>query len=401
MTDTTEIVWSPQQQSAIDMISDWLVDGGQQVFRCFGFAGTGKTTLTKQAVIDEGGLVLYGAFTGKAASVMRRHGTPASTIHQMIYNLEPPDAAKYRRVRDEYKVTPTPELKAKLSDLRQPQFVLNHDSPAAEASLIVLDEVSMVYEEMAKDLLSFNVPILVLGDPGQLPPVRGTGYFTETEPDVMLTEIHRQAEGNPIITLATMARTGEPISAGEYGQWSSVIERVKWTAEMALATDQILVGKHRTRRAINKRVRSLRGYDGIYPLVGEKLICLRNDHRKGILNGIMGEVLEVGKLEPFSIPLKLKLEDGRKVELEALRAHFDEYENEGALEEFDTTYPFWVRKNVAEFDFGYAITVHKSQGSQWDHVTLVDDRFGRDPETRSRWLYTAITRAVETITIVR
>jgi len=84
-----------------------------------------------------------------------------------------------------------------------------------------------------------------------------------------------------------------------------------------------------------------------------------------------------------------------------LLAHFDEYDNEGALEELDDKYPYWVRKGTVEFDYAYAITVHKAQGSQWDHVTVFDDGFGRDVDTRKRWLYTALTRAVETLTLIR
>ena len=70
----------------------------------------------------------------------------------------------------------------------------------------MIDECSMVDEELGRDLLSFGKPILVLGDPAQLPPVKGGGFFTETAPDVMLTEIHRQAEGSAIIRASRAAR---------------------------------------------------------------------------------------------------------------------------------------------------------------------------------------------------
>ena len=100
--------------------------------------------------------------------------------------------------------------------MKKPRFALNPQSDAADARLIVLDEVSMVGEEMARDLMSFGKPILVLGDPGQLPPIKGEGAFTSDAPDVMLTEIHRQAAESAIIRLATMARQGEPIGFGEY-----------------------------------------------------------------------------------------------------------------------------------------------------------------------------------------
>ena len=100
--------------------------------------------------------------------------------------------------------------------MKRPRFALNPKSDAAYAKLIVLDEVSMVGEEMARDLMSFGKPILVLGDPGQLPPIQGEGAFTKDAPDIMLTEIHRQASESAIIRLATMARQGQPIGFGQY-----------------------------------------------------------------------------------------------------------------------------------------------------------------------------------------
>lgn len=397
--------WSPQQTDAIGKAQSWLnSSSSDQIFRLFGYAGTGKTTLLRHLVEGVKGSILYGAYTGKAAHVMRKNGIPASTIHQMIYNVEPPNAAEFSRLKQELKSVSDPEETAKLRELirelSQPSFNVNMDSAAAGARLIVLDEVSMVYEEMAKDLLGFDVPILVLGDPGQLPPVKGTGYFTEAQPDVMLTEIHRQAADNPIIKLATMARKGQSIDYGEYGD-SSVIRRYDWIKERAMRADQVLTGKNATRRTLNLKLRGLHRHTDELPEVGEKLICLKNIHDKGLLNGMQCHVVEVGEDLGISVALKLEMENGRELELVVTKAHFEEYYNRGAVEDYNTNYPYWMRKHHAEFDYGYAITVHKSQGSQWDHVTLVDDRFGRDPETRNRWLYTAITRAAETITIVR
>ncbi|MGZ5999644.1 MAG: ATP-binding domain-containing protein, partial [Rhizomicrobium sp.] len=57
------------------------------------------------------------------------------------------------------------------------------------------------------------------------------------------------------------------------------------------------------------------------------------------------------------------------------------------------------RKKYDEFDYGYVLTVHKAQGSQWDDVVLFDESFAF-PESRARWLYTGITRAAKTLTVV-
>ena len=136
------------------------------------------------------GKVLFAAFTGKAALVMRSKGCErASTIHSLIY-------------------------KTRESGEEMPSFDLWDDAPASKASLIVIDECSMVDAELGRDLMSFGVPLLVLGDPAQLPPIQGGGFFTDAEPDAMLTEVHRQAEDNPIIRLSMDIRDGRDLEPG-------------------------------------------------------------------------------------------------------------------------------------------------------------------------------------------
>src|SRR3954453_15882830 len=181
---------SPQQDDALQAVSRWMKAGRPQVFRLFGYAGTGKTTLARQIAEAVDGDVLFAAFTGKAAQVMRNKGCAnARTIHSLIY-----------RPRGEKPEAETGEM--------QPAFSLNRASAVGKAKLIVVDECSMVDEALGRDLLSFGTPVLVLGDPGQLPPISGGGYFTNAEPDVVLTEVHRQARDNPIVQLAQTVREG-------------------------------------------------------------------------------------------------------------------------------------------------------------------------------------------------
>ena len=181
------------------------------------------------------GGVLFAAFTGKAALVMTRKGTPASTIHSLIYRVSEATEEEIERVEKElaqlkaglFLMGPAEHafarmqiarLELRLAHIHEPRFILNDQSAVRDCDLIVLDEVSMVGEEMANDLLAFGKPILVLGDPGQLPPINGEGAFTNAAPDVMLHEIHRQAGESAIIRLATMARQGDAIAQGAHDE---------------------------------------------------------------------------------------------------------------------------------------------------------------------------------------
>jgi len=362
------MTWSPQQDAALKAVAEWLRRGDRPVFRLFGYAGTGKTTLAKHIAEGVEGEVSFGAYTGKAALVLRTKGCPdASTIHSMIY-------------------------RSRESDEGGPQFVLNRQSPVAKASLIIIDECSMVDEELGRDLLSFGQPVLVLGDPAQLPPVKGGGFFTEAEPDVMLTEVHRQARGNPIVHMSMKVREGGRLEPGVYGE-SRVIHRREVDAGIVMAADQVLVGLNKTRRLYNTRLRELNGYHAPMPAAGEKLVCLRNDKTKGLLNGGTWSIQALRGIRNDFVRMDVLPDDDarrRSVEVAVHKAFF-----EGTEEEV----PFVLRRESDEFTYGYALTVHKAQGSQWDELVLFDESYAFR-EHRSRWLYTGLTRAAEKVTVV-
>lgn len=363
--------WSGQQAAALKAVSEWLRDKrSKQVFRLFGYAGTGKTTLAMELASSAPGTVCFAAFTGKASLVLRQKGCEgASTIHSLIYKLIDDGDG-------------------------DPVFKLNPDSAASMASLIVIDEVSMVDEELGRDLLSFGTKVLVLGDPAQLPPVKGTGFFISEDPDIMLTEIHRQARDNPIIHLSMLAREGRRLTPGDYGN-SKVITRSQLEQSEVLKSDQVLIGLNKTRRAFNARIRHLNGRDSMTPLAGDRLVCLRNNREKGLLNGGIWTApadsrqqddivsLEVESVDDPSIAYPVSVE----IPIEFFKG------TEASLD--------WrKRRNHDEFDYGYALTVHKAQGSQWGNVMLFDESASfRD--SRNNWLYTGITRAAERITIVQ
>jgi exodeoxyribonuclease-5 len=413
--------WSPQQADALAEVGAWLTDvargNAEPVFKLFGYAGTGKSTLAKhigQIEQDGGGYCQFAAFTGKAAVVLRRKGcTNARTLHSLIYSPHEKSKEALQELEDKYKLAVRNygadhaearavqvEIDMEKERLQQPGFTLKQDAltlrdydgmPTGDRiSLFVIDECSMVDSKLGTDLLSYGVPVLVLGDPAQLPPVGGGGFFTEGRPNVLLTEIHRQAADNPIIALATNVRSGRGLDEGTYGE-SRVVPKGALSQDDWLAADQILVGRNNTRALINARVRQLRGYEGFLPLPGEKLVCLRNNREAGLLNGSLWECVESVDHETgttFAMRVRSLDGDDRIIECEAHKAHF-----------FGEKLDDWTdRMRANEFDFGYALTVHKSQGSQWDNVLLYDEWKMRD---RQQWLYTGITRAAQKITVVQ
>jgi len=368
--------FSPHQDAALKAVGDWLKakpgrSGTPQVFRLFGYAGTGKTTLARHIAEGVDGEVKFAAFTGKAALVMRNKGCDnASTIHSLIY-------------------------RARESGEEQPSFELWDDAPASKAKLIVIDECSMVDADMGRDLLSFDCPLLVLGDPAQLPPIQGGGFFTADEPDAMLTEVHRQAQDDPIVRMSMDVREGRALEYGSFGD-SEVIPRSDLDPDRVMKADQVLVGRNNTRRAYNMRMRQRQNIEDPLPIAGDKLVCLRNNRKKGLFNGGLWRVRSrtQGRSKTSRIMTMRVMPDedfGGKVTKVSVRQDCFE----GGVEQI----PWEQRKPYDEFDYGYVLTVHKSQGSQWDDVVLFDESFAFQ-DSRARWLYTGITRAAKRLSVV-
>jgi exodeoxyribonuclease-5 len=406
--------WGREQEQALGRVSDWLTSD-QQLFRLFGYAGTGKTTLARHFAEGVEGQVLFAAYTGKAAHVLRTKGcSGATTIHSLIYHSKEKGRSHLQEMELQLA-----ELMAELkhdgctqaqidahtgvinlrknileerTSLARPMFTLNRDSTVKGASLVVIDECSMVDGQMGQDLLSFGKKVLVLGDPAQLPPVGSAGFFTEgVRPDVMLEEIHRQGADNPIIDMATRVRRQEQLAIGQYGN-SSVIDREALRPDAVAAAGQLLVGRNATRNASNKRLRELRGFqDTQCPEPGDRLVCLRNNHDLGLLNGAIWNVDNASPVGDSLVYIEAQGEDGGTFEGECHAAYF-----RGQGDKLG----WWERKDAQEFDYGYALTVHKSQGSQWNDVMVFDESYCFRQD-RWRWLYTAITRAAERVTVVR
>ena len=208
-----------------------------------------------------------------------------------------------------------------------------------------------------------------------------------------LTEVHRQALENPIIELATSIRQG--VAVKKYNSPELVTyPKADMFRDVITRADQIICGKNATRNSINQYMRSLKMQDSTYPLKDDKIICLRNNQKQNLFNGQMGVMLKDCTGMNYK-ELEFIDEEGQTYKI---MAHKVGFEDDAKFK--DMTYH--ERKMCNEFTYAYAITVHKSQGSQWDNLAIVDDNMlVWDRENRRRWLYTAVTRAAERLILGR
>ena len=354
---------SLDQREALNAFSDWYGKERTQFFKMFGYAGSGKTTLANHIADQVEGMghtVAFCAYTGKAAQVLRRKtGRRTSTIHGLIYDF----------VGTSKKGAPVFER-------------ANSIKMDGRPDLLIVDECSMINQETMDDLLHFGVPVLALGDPAQLPPINGVSFFQD-KPDAMLETIHRQASESPIISLASQIRNGGPASGV---QGITYTDGKRLTAEIILDADQVLCGKNQTRRYINQQVRKVTGREGIIPLPGERVVCLKNNRDAGFYNG-----------ETFTVT---KADVGRDCIFLGIRSEFGDdftaFVDPRCFQSQDV--PAGSEWDV--FDFGYALTVNKAQGSEWRNVVLLDDHLmAGNADFRRKWLYTAVTRASHNLTI--
>lgn len=291
--DKKNIELNEKQKYLVQEGIKWYKDQTNQVFAYTGFAGTGKTftihylisslqEIDKKLDYDH---IAFCAYTGKAALVMTQKSEGkyrASTIHHLIYELDDTE--------------------------KTPKFVLkNKDELKSQYKLIVVDEASMVDGKTERDLKSFDIPIIAIGDNGQLEPISNSNDDRGTlldNPVVELTEIHRQAEGNPIIHLSMLARQGKKIEPGKYGDRAYVISKRDLSFERKLAiyqrADQVICGYNKTRNMVNQRIRQNLGFKTPFPEVDDKLICTKNNWSKeleeiNLVNGLTGYVKSVVK----------------------------------------------------------------------------------------------------------
>jgi exodeoxyribonuclease-5 len=383
-----------QQAEALSAIGAWLKaskDGGKQYLTLGGYAGTGKTTLLaalRRVLRSNMPTVKVGfvAYTGKAALVLRHKlvedkilqpGDSISTLHGLMYYSDSgkSESPKWRK-RESLKV-----------------------------DLVVVDEASMVSEEIWNDLISFGRPVLAVGDHGQLPPI-GNNFNLMLEPDLKLDKIWRQAADSPIIAVSKLARNGSKIPIMSFGdgvvkldqadpQTGDIIEEILQSHD---SDTLVLCGYNSTRQKLNDHVRVLKGIDSPDPQRNDTIVCLRNSRDTGLSNGQIGVIEQITPAVRDDEQLWWNITadfDGIKFSGFAPREQF------GAATTIKTLPKRPKTDTLGLFDFGYGLTVHKAQGSQAKRVLIFEERFPRMTQDEwQRWLYTAVTRAQKELYII-
>lgn len=382
---------STDQKKALDTLMGWSKKMGENQFLTLGgYAGTGKTTLIsvyRKKIREENKKirVAFASFTGKATRVLRGKlaemetvykEDSIGTIHSLIYS-------------------PIVDTKKNIVGWKKKDEI--------EADLIVIDEGSMVDGTIWGDLVSYGLPIVVVGDHGQLPPIRGDFNLME-RPMVKLEKIHRQAEKNPIIKVSMLAREEGKIPFEKFGNGVEKMNKREMDCQERVeellgnfTTDLlVLCGYNNTRVKLNKFIREGMQFESAEPTVNDRVICLRNNHKVGIYNGMLGIIEGLKSKDDQWFKAEIKM-DGEQDSYEGLILK-SQFNSQEAMN-FSKNRYLTIKGDL--FDFGYALTVHKAQGSQAKRVVLFEERFSQmDENMWRRWLYTAVTRAEEELFIV-
>ena len=403
------IILNADQRQADKKITEWFFKGTKQVFVLTGYAGTGKTSLLKHTVYESlhltgGESAAFVTPTGKAATVLIKKGVAACTVHRLIYQSQ----AKEEEI----------EVNGKKVVIERLTFK-RRESIDKDIKLIVLDEASMVSDEMLCDVLSFGVKVLLCGDNAQLPPVEGFNTYLKN-PDYSLTSIVRQQEDNPIIHLSTLAREGKFVPYGNFGDKAFVLNGRRFSGEkrarLLCKADQIICGLNSTRAKINDEVRAIRGYADLLPNDGEKLICTYNnweqfidgEMRFNLVNGIIGTAIEpfydmtggIGFTQFKPDFLEEKCPDALPFDIGIFENGKFRYKHGDYFAKFNEDGEAVGAFTLNRFEYGYCISCHKAQGSEVDSAIVFDESYAFR-EDSSRWLYTAITRAKEKLILIR
>ena len=381
-----------EQQDLVKKLTNWWKHRVNQIFVYSGSAGTGKTTIIEYFA-EEMGLrkndFICCALSGKAVSVLALHGLNAKTIHSLIYKVI------YAPV---YGEDGKPELNPNGDQKYRYQFV-KRDKLESDYKLIVVDELSMVSDDLMEDIMSFNIPIIGMGDLNQLPPVFGSSSYM-LHPNFILTKIMRQAENDPIVWLARRVLDGYPLQEGTFGQ-SEVRRTIDLDKRLYTDYDITICATNYTRDVFNHAIRrNIFHIRNDTPVIGDRVICRQNDWDRSsgglyLTNGTTGTIMDIDEEHTDHIRYTIDFSpdydpDDPFIGIELDRKYFDAPIGEKKL--------FGITKYL-KFEYAYMITTHLSQGSQYPTVLFVDENFG-SLDMHKKLRYTAITRAMKKITII-
>jgi exodeoxyribonuclease-5 len=294
----------------------------------------------------------------------------------------PDDVHERQKIFETIKAERIAEHKKTIRDLMAEDLPVRKKEPIElieKYDLVMVDESSMVNEAIGKDIMSFGIPTILVGDPFQLPPVKAKAFWHNLRPQTVLTRIERQKGIGAGIPLAgEKLRNGGQISRNESLSLHArnSLPETSWTQ-----VDQIICGTHKTRERLCRFVRGQMGHSSAHPQKGEKIVAVFNDKKRGIMNGELYTVLESELTRSGSVT-RMKIQDPYGRIIESVDAWTRGFAGRSATDFLDDQFgKFW---------WGYAITCHQSQGSEWKNTIVCDDWPG---DGHDSWLYTAITRA--------
>jgi len=373
-----------------------------------GYAGTGKTTLISKLKesLENLGIkrIAFCSFTGKAASVMAKklNYNPkkdvlisVSTMHSLMY--EP-----------KIQINPNTGKKEIVGWDKRPDYHIK-----GLYDLIIVDEASTLTLELGLDITSFNIPVLFFGDNGQLPPIGNSNSNVLLNPDFVLKQIHRQALDNPIIRLSMFVRKHGYIPMGVFDKG---LLRISWSHSKTQEifnnftpdeNSMVLCGFNKTRNALNMKIRDRLGFTKNEPYPTDRVICLKNNHETRIMNGMLGTVAWVSYPNKNTYHLTIQMDGFDDFYSNYVHDSFfgvEKYETEDIQYKARLSELRKTEKDaftIDFFDYGYASSVHKSQGSEWDNGIIFEERTSFwDDEYYKKWLYTALTRFKNKVCII-
>lgn len=443
------ILLNDQQVEALSAMRAWVEYPTDLFFTLSGYAGTGKTTITKEFLrwyktdkrYSWNGIAVS-APTHKAKKVIHRAtGESASTIQKLLGLRPNTDLEDF--------------------DINNPQFDPKASKEIAFIKLLIIDEASMLNENLFDMIVAeatrFKTKVLFMGDEAQLPPVKEykSKIFTSVESRYELTKVERQSDSNPIMRFYDLIRsdlkartdmfphdtrtnpnTGEGIIFhNSLPDFESVVLPLFASPEFREDSDHIklITYTNDSVKAWNKKIRDhihgsptcpviagdiMFGYSTVNGELDECIIENSADYKvMSVSDDISSDRINVFRVELRSVDEKTtsfarivkdqglptfvkkfkeklaaaKLEPPGRMRSIKWRSYFAFKEAHLLLNDIYEDGRLLVKKDL---DYGYAITVHKSQGSTYRNIAVSENNIdrNRNDEERNKLKYVAFSR---------